>query len=75
MEKCNNLELIGIMSLGDVGNKEQFEHMVKLKNDICDKYNLDKSKFISSFGTSQDYEEAIISGSDEVRVGHQIFEV
>ena len=75
MEKCNNLELIGIMSLGDVGNKEQFEHMVKLKNDICDKYNLDKNKFISSFGTSQDYEEAIISGSDEVRVGHQIFEV
>jgi pyridoxal phosphate enzyme (YggS family) len=75
IEKCNNLELIGIMSLGDVGNKEQFENMVKIKNDICDKYHLDKSKFIASFGTSQDYIEAILSGSDEIRVGHQIFEV
>jgi len=36
---------------------------------------LDQKKFIASFGTSQDYEQAILSGSDEVRVGHQIFEV
>ena len=69
------LELVGIMSLGNVGNKNEFEKMLKIKEEICKKYSLDPNKFIASFGTSQDYEEAILSGSNEVRVGHQIFEV
>ena len=63
------------MSLGNVGNKDEFEKMLKIKDELCEKYSLNKDKFIASFGTSQDYEEAILSGSDEVRVGHQIFEV
>ena len=71
----DKMELIGIMSLGKVGDKKEFEKMVEIKNNICDKYGLDKDKFIASFGTSQDFEEAILSGSDEVRIGHQIFEV
>ena len=71
----DKMELIGIMSLGKVGDKKEFEKMVEIKNNICDKYGLDRNKFIASFGTSQDYEEAILSGSDEVRIGHQIFEV
>ena len=69
------LELVGIMSLGNVGNKKEFEKMLKIKEEICDKYSLNRDKFIASFGTSQDYQEAIESGSDEVRIGHQIFEV
>ena len=69
------LELVGIMSLGNIGNKKEFEKMLKIKEELCEKYSLDKNKFIASFGTSQDYEEALLSGSDEVRVGHQIFEV
>ena len=75
INKSPRLQLIGIMSLGNVGNKNEFEKMLKIKNEICEKYSLDKEKFIASFGTSQDYEDAIISGSDEVRVGHQIFEI
>ena len=75
INNCKNLELIGIMSLGNVGNKKEFEKMLEIKEKFCDKYNLDKNKFIASFGTSQDFNEAILSGSDEVRVGHQIFEV
>ena len=71
----DKLEFVGIMSLGKIGDKKEFEKMVELKNNICDKYGLDKDKFIASFGTSQDFEEAILSGSDEVRIGHQIFEV
>ena len=51
------------------------EKKIELKKEICEKYNLDKNKFIASFGTSQDFKEAILSGSDEVRIGHQIFEV
>ena len=73
--KSPTLELVGIMSLGNVGNKKEFEKMLKIKEEICDKYSLNKDKFIASFGTSQDYQEAIESGSDEVRIGHQIFEV
>ena len=73
--KSPRLELVGIMSLGNVGNKDEFEKMLKIKEEICDKYSLNKDKFIASFGTSQDYQEAIESGSDEVRIGHQIFEV
>ena len=69
------LELVGIMSLGNIGNKNEFEKMLKIKEELCEKYSFDKNKFIASFGTSQDYEEALLSGSDEVRVGHQIFEV
>ena len=69
------LELVGIMSLGNIGNKKEFEKMLKIKEELCEKYSLDKNKFIASFGTSQDYEEALLSGSNEVRVRHQIFEV
>jgi uncharacterized pyridoxal phosphate-containing UPF0001 family protein len=63
------------MSLGNIGNKDEFQKMLSIKDKICEKYSLNKEKFIASFGTSQDYEEAILSGSDEVRVGHQIFEI
>ena len=73
--KSPRLELVGIMSLGNIGNKEEFQKMLSIKDKICEKYSLNKEKFIASFGTSQDYEEAILSGSDEVRVGHQIFEI
>ena len=74
VEKCPNLELKGIMSLGNVNNKEEFAHMLKIKEEFCEKYKFNKDSFIASFGTSQDFENAIIAGSDEVRVGHQIFD-
>ena len=69
------MELVGIMSLGKIGDKTEFEKMIEIKKEICEKYGFDKDKFIASFGTSQDFNEAILSGSDEVRIGHQIFEV
>ena len=75
MKNKDKMDLIGIMSLGKIGDKKEFEKMVQIKNDICEKYGIDKDKFIASFGTSQDFDEAILAGSDEVRIGHQIFEV
>ena len=75
MKNKDKIELVGIMSLGKIGDKKEFEKMVEIKNEICKKYSLDKDKFIASFGTSQDFNEAILSGTDEVRIGHQIFEV
>ena len=75
MKNKEKIEFVGIMSLGKIGDKKEFEKMVEIKNEICEKYSLDKNKFIASFGTSQDFNEAILSGTDEVRIGHQIFEV
>ena len=71
----DKLILVGIMSLGKIGDKQEFEKMIQIKNEICEKYGLDKDKFIASFGTSQDFQDAILSGSDEVRIGHQIFQI
>lgn len=75
VNKCPHLKMVGIMSLGDANNLEQFREMIKLKEQICEKYKLEKDKFIASFGTSQDFENAIREGSDEVRVGHQVFDL
>ena len=63
------------MSLGNVNNIKEFKQMIDIKDEFCNKYNLNKEKFIASFGTSQDYYNAILSGSDEIRVGHTIFEI
>ena len=71
----DKLNFVGIMSLGKIGDKKEFEKMIEIKKEICDKYNLNINTFIASFGTSQDFDEAILAGSDEVRIGHQIFEV
>ncbi len=71
----DKLNLVGIMSLGKIGDKQEFEKMIQIKNEICEKYGLNKDKFIASFGTSQDFQDAILSGSDEVRIGHQIFQI
>jgi len=75
INKCDKLELIGIMSLGNIDNKDEFKRMIEIKDEFCNKYSIDKEKFIASFGTSQDYYNAILSGSDEIRVGHTVFEI
>jgi uncharacterized pyridoxal phosphate-containing UPF0001 family protein len=48
---------------------------MKLKIYICEKYNLALENFQISMGTSDDYEEAIKSGSNEIRVGGLIFDI
>mmetsp|Transcript_7402 Transcript_7402/g.8366 ORF Transcript_7402/g.8366 Transcript_7402/m.8366 type:complete len:114 (-) Transcript_7402:14-355(-) len=74
MNECTNLKLIGLMSIGKVGDLEGFELMYKLKINICEKYDLNKDEFQLSIGTSADYEDAIkLGGATEVRVGTQIF--
>jgi len=66
---------IGIMSLGNIGNIEEFRQMFKLREEICEKLVIDKELFTLSFGTSDDYETAVLEGSNEVRVGGLIFDV
>ena len=73
IENCPNLKLVGIMSLGNIGNKDEFKKMVEIKNKYCEMYKINKEEFVASFGTSDDYVNAIECGSDEVRVGSSIF--
>ncbi|KAJ5074760.1 pyridoxal phosphate homeostasis protein [Anaeramoeba ignava] len=73
LEKCPNLKLIGLMSLGNPNSIEEFEQMKKLKAQLIEKFEIDKNQFDLSFGTSQDFEEAIKHGSNSVRIGTTLF--
>lgn len=73
--KSTHVKPVGIMSLGNIGNIDEFKQMYKFKLDICEKLNLDKDQFVLSFGTSDDYETAILEGSNEVRIGGLIFDI
>lgn len=66
---------VGIMSLGNIGNLDEFREMFKFREEICERLGLDKESFTLSFGTSDDYEAAVLEGSTEVRVGGLIFDV
>lgn len=72
-EKCENLLIKGLMSIGNVNSKPEFEEMYRLKNVICEKFSINPDEFVLSFGTSDDYENAILHGSNEIRIGTLIF--
>jgi len=66
---------VGIMSLGNIGSLDEFRQMFQFKKMICDNLFIDKESFVLSFGTSDDFEAAVLEGSNEVRVGGLIFDV
>jgi len=73
-----NMNLVkpkGIMSLGNIGRLEEFRQMYKFRDEICEKLGINKEEFVLSFGTSDDYESAILEGSNEIRVGGLIFDI
>jgi PLP dependent protein len=74
-KNLDKVHVAGIMSLGDIGNEEQFKKMYEIKMKICENYNVDKDKFVLSLGTSDDFSEAIKCGSNEVRIGGLIFDI
>jgi pyridoxal phosphate enzyme (YggS family) len=74
VKNCERLKIVGIMSLGELGNLAQFEAMYQIKSKICEKFNLNPEEFILSLGTSDDYEKAIEYGSNEVRIGGLLFD-
>jgi pyridoxal phosphate enzyme (YggS family) len=74
VKNCERLKIVGIMSLGELGNLAQFEAMYQIKSKICEKFTLNPEEFILSLGTSDDYEKAIEYGSNEVRIGGLLFD-
>ncbi|GAA5795546.1 hypothetical protein HPULCUR_000905 [Helicostylum pulchrum] len=74
-ENCPALELYGLMTIGmkdrDAAHNPDFEKIVELRTEIKCKLELDV--FEASFGMSSDFKEALLEGSNNVRVGTAIF--
>ncbi len=80
IEKCEHLELTGLMTIGAIARSKdpenENEDFVALRNTrdkVAEELGWEKEKLELSMGMSADFEGAIRMGSDEVRVGSDIF--
>jgi pyridoxal phosphate enzyme (YggS family) len=81
-DKCPHLQLTGFMTIGAIARSQETttetenEDFVKLKevrDQVAKELGWEEEKLELSMGMSADFEGAIKMGSDEVRVGTQIF--
>ena len=70
---CPQLKFSGLFSMGLLHDIEGFKMMAALKKDLMETSGLTEETFLLSMGTSGDYEEAILGGATEVRLGTTIF--
>ena len=79
MESCGGLEFCGLMTIGQVGHdystgpNPDFKSLVAVQRDVCSKLELDIGHVELSMGMSADFEEAVLAGSTNIRVGSTIF--
>jgi hypothetical protein len=83
-EKCPNLKLRGLMTIGAIARSKQaaagsteanedFVTLRRVRNAVVEELGLGPEGLELSMGMSEDFENAIAAGSDEVRVGSTIF--
>ncbi|KAF3036425.1 hypothetical protein E8E12_002974 [Didymella heteroderae] len=82
IDKCPNLELFGLMTIGAIARSkettpenenEDFVSLRDTRDRVAQELGWEKEKLELSMGMSADFEGAIRMGSDEVRVGSDIF--
>ncbi|KAH7400783.1 hypothetical protein DE146DRAFT_717647 [Phaeosphaeria sp. MPI-PUGE-AT-0046c] len=82
LESCPHLQLLGLMTIGAIARSqattgenenEDFEKLRETRDAVAEELEWDKEKLELSMGMSADFEGAIRAGSNEVRVGSQIF--
>jgi pyridoxal phosphate enzyme (YggS family) len=82
IEQCPHLELIGLMTIGAIARSKETtpenenEDFVKLRDtrdEVAKELGWEQDRLELSMGMSADFEGAIALGSDEVRVGSDIF--
>ena len=82
IEKCPHLELFGLMTIGAIARSkettpenenEDFVCLRDTRDRVAEELGWEKNKLELSMGMSADFEGAIRMGSDEVRVGSDIF--
>ncbi|GJQ75493.1 hypothetical protein Trydic_g17580 [Trypoxylus dichotomus] len=78
-EKCPNLHLHGLMTIGrfgydySQGPNPDFILLTQCRNKVCNELNIGIDELQLSMGMSDDFEHAIELGSTNVRVGSSIF--
>ncbi len=73
LDTCPNIKLLGVMSIGAHSTiREEIKESFKITKDIYDKVVPFGAKYCS-MGMSSDYELAIASGSNMIRVGSSLF--
>ncbi|CAL8114952.1 unnamed protein product [Orchesella dallaii] len=80
IEECKQLNLKGLMTIGsweqstsDSDENKDFKLLSSLREKVCKELNLERKNVELSMGMSADYEDAIVQGSTNVRVGSFIF--
>uniref|UniRef100_A0A8C6JK54 Pyridoxal phosphate homeostasis protein n=1 Tax=Melopsittacus undulatus TaxID=13146 RepID=A0A8C6JK54_MELUD len=79
INKCPNLEFVGLMTIGSVGHdlskgpNPDFQMLLSLRKEVCEKLSLPIEKVELSMGMSTDFQHAIEVGSTNVRIGSTIF--
>ena len=76
LEKCESLEFRGIMTIGKIGHdyssgaNPDFVCSVEVRERVCREIGL---RVDQSMGMSADFEQALLNGSTNIRVGSTIF--
>ena len=82
IEKCPHLQLTGLMTIGAIARSkettpenenEDFVCLRETRDKVAKELGWEEGKLELSMGMSADFEGAIGQGSDEVRVGSDIF--
>lgn len=82
VEKCEHLQLSGLMTIGAIARSkettvenenEDFEKLRETRDMVEKELGWGNGRLELSMGMSADFEGAIKQGSDEVRVGSEIF--
>ncbi|KAF2133383.1 hypothetical protein P153DRAFT_332094 [Dothidotthia symphoricarpi CBS 119687] len=82
VEKCPHLELVGLMTIGAIARSrattpenenEDFVALRETRDRVAKELGWEADRLELSMGMSADFEGAIKMGSDEVRVGSEIF--
>ncbi|KAF2500184.1 alanine racemase family protein [Lophium mytilinum] len=80
--QCPHLRLTGLMTVGAIARSqattaenenEDFVALVEVRDKVAKELGLEEGELELSMGMSADFEGAIRGGSDEVRVGSEIF--
>ncbi|NXF43974.1 PLPHP protein, partial [Oceanites oceanicus] len=79
INKCPSLEFVGLMTIGSIGHdlskgpNPDFQMLLSLRQEVCEKLNLPVEEVELSMGMSTDFQHAIEVGSTNVRIGSTIF--
>ena len=72
-DKCPNLHVLGLMTIGAPGDFSCFDRLVECRANVAAVLDVEPSSLELSMGMSGDFEAAIERGSTRVRVGSTIF--